>query len=93
MAAATEKPKALVFAVMRNGHEVLRSSMKDMTAALELNDEKKAVQEFTKEYRSFKRWQDIHGSMEEGKAGVCRVRVAKLKVDRFLVQASKTVAL
>ena len=72
---AQEKPRALVFAIMRNGHEVLRSSMADMAAALQVSNAKEALKQFNAEYEGFKKWQGIHASMEEGKPGVCKVRI------------------
>mmetsp|Transcript_1029 Transcript_1029/g.2432 ORF Transcript_1029/g.2432 Transcript_1029/m.2432 type:complete len:273 (-) Transcript_1029:365-1183(-) len=61
-AAAKEAPTPRIFALMRNGHEVLRGSMEDITALLEKGDADAAAET----YLRFERWMNLHKLMEEG---------------------------
>jgi hypothetical protein len=60
--AEAEKPKPQVFAIMRNGHEVLRGSLRDCDEYLQNGDKDK----FAAEFRSAMKWQGIHAKMEDG---------------------------
>lgn len=85
-----------VFALMRNGHEVLRGAMKDLSDALvlpnkEKADSKKAVALFAQQWADFMRWQTIHMRMEEGETGKAE-GVFKM-LDRLCGNASKNAGL
>ena len=60
-----EKPKPMIFALMRNGHEVIRGSQKDIQAALDAGD----FDEAKNLYEKHKMWQELHARMEEGADG------------------------
>lgn len=60
-----EKPKPMVFAIMRNGHEVLRGNLRDMTAALQESN----TASFAEQWANFLRWGKIHAAMEDGVPG------------------------
>jgi hypothetical protein len=66
--AAPERP--MIFAIMRNGHEVLRGSMLDIEAALKKNDmvTAKAM------WKKLQRWDNLHMRMEEGRKKTRRTR-------------------
>lgn len=53
--------RPLIFAIMRNGHEVIRGAQRDMKGALEKGnlDEMKAI------WTKFHKWQSIHHELEE----------------------------
>jgi hypothetical protein len=56
------KPNPQIFAIMRNGHEVIRGSFADLNAALDKGDMDAAKSIFEKN----KKWETIHMQMEEG---------------------------
>lgn len=58
----SEKPKPLVFAIMRNGHEVIRGAQRDMAEMIYNGDLKGAIDMWEKHNR----WMFIHMTMEEG---------------------------
>ena len=58
-----EKPEPQLFAIMRNGHEVIRGSMLDMKAAIDKNDMKTAKEV----WKNLHHWTILHKRMEEGK--------------------------
>ena len=60
--APPEKPKPQIFALMRNGHEVIRGNMVDIQDLLDQNDLKKAVES----YSNLHKWMEVHKLMEEG---------------------------
>lgn len=55
-----------IFAIMRNGHEVLRGAMVECRQALELEDPKKAVKAFAAAWRDYSKWHSTHARMEDG---------------------------
>jgi len=59
---APEKPRPMIFALMRNGHEVIRGGHKNLQAALEEEDFDKAKGIYEKN----KMWQELHAKMEDG---------------------------
>jgi hypothetical protein len=59
---AAEKPKPQVFAIMRNGHEVIRGSMIDLKEAVDKGDMDSAK----KNWDSLSKWSEMHKTMEEG---------------------------
>lgn len=63
--AQQDKPKPQVFAIMRNGHEVLRGCLRDMVLALEQADKA----EFYRLWTDFLRWHAVHAAMEDGVPG------------------------
>jgi len=58
----TEKAKPMIFAIMRNGHEVIRGMMKDVLISPD-------VQVFRERYAIFVKWQELHALCEEGGNG------------------------
>ncbi len=58
--ATGEKASPIVFALLRNAHEVLRGSMLDCQAALQSHD----IALFATRWADFKRWQGLHAAME-----------------------------
>ena len=61
-----KKPtRPMVFAIMRNGHEVIRGGMKDIQTAL---DEHR-VEEAMDIYLQLDKWMKLHFLMEEGRPG------------------------
>lgn len=62
-----EKPQPHVFALMRNGHEVLRGAMLNLEQIVASPDED--VSKFAASWTDFKRWQALHANMEEGIEG------------------------
>lgn len=56
------KPEPQIFAIMRNGHEVIRGSMLDMKDAIEKDDIKAANDIWQKVHK----WNNLHKRMEEG---------------------------
>lgn len=67
-----EKPEPQVFAIMRNGHEVIRSAMKDCEVTLKGDDDEESLVAFNKEWTGFLKWMSIHGLMEDGKKSVAK---------------------
>lgn len=59
-----EKPRPMIFAIMRNGHEVIRGSMKDIETAVDADD----IEEAMKIYGKLEKWMMVHKLMEEGHA-------------------------
>ena len=59
---AGEKPKPMIFALMRNGHEVIRGAQRDMKKTLESGD----LNKFANEWSDFGKWEAEHARMEEG---------------------------
>ena len=57
-----ERPRPLVFALMRNGHEVLRGAMEDISDYLEKENKDTACAA----YLEFHRWSALHKLMEDG---------------------------
>lgn len=60
-----EKPRPMIFAIMRNGHEVIRGSMRDVQAALDKGDFDEAKVTWDK----LEKWSVMHMLMEEGTDG------------------------
>jgi hypothetical protein len=56
------KPSPQIFAILRNGHEVIRGSFADLNEALDKGDMDAAKSIFEKN----KKWEIIHMQMEEG---------------------------
>ena len=67
-APSSDKPRPMPFAIMRNGHEVLRGGMQDCAAALEAG----RITDFLQAWRAFQRWTVLHARMEEGVEGAGR---------------------
>eukprot|EP00977_Amphora_coffeiformis_P025591 scaffold20597_cov167-Amphora_coffeaeformis.AAC.5 len=59
-----EPPRPQIFAIMRNGHEVIRGCMKDIEAAIEQNDMEMAQRLWI----DLQLWDNLHMKMEEGDA-------------------------
>lgn len=57
-----KKPEPQIFAIMRNGHEVIRGSMLDMKDAIEKDDMETAKDIWQKLHK----WSSLHKRMEEG---------------------------
>lgn len=62
VANATEKPKPQIFAIMRNGHEVIRGGMIEVQTALDKDDISAAKEAWDK----LMKFQLLHARMEEG---------------------------
>eukprot|EP00405_Crypthecodinium_cohnii_P014427 CAMPEP_0206459634 /NCGR_PEP_ID=MMETSP0324_2-20121206/24290_1 /ASSEMBLY_ACC=CAM_ASM_000836 /TAXON_ID=2866 /ORGANISM="Crypthecodinium cohnii, Strain Seligo" /LENGTH=260 /DNA_ID=CAMNT_0053931217 /DNA_START=68 /DNA_END=850 /DNA_ORIENTATION=- len=60
------KPVPQIFAIMRNGHEVIRGAMRDCTALLDKDD----MEGYLKRYAEFMKWMNVHAEMEDGKEGI-----------------------
>jgi hypothetical protein len=58
--AKAEKPAPQIFAIMRNGHEVIRGAMKECDASCD------NLAVFTTNWNNFKHWMDLHALMEDG---------------------------
>ena len=58
-----EKPELQIFAIMRNGHEVVRGSMLDMKDAIDKDD----VETAKEVWQKLNKWTVLHKRMEEGK--------------------------
>ena len=56
-----DKPKPQIFAIMRNGHEVIRGSVADIKEAVEQSDMESAKDTWEK----LKKWGHLHKMMEE----------------------------
>lgn len=61
-AATGEKPKPMIFAIMRNGHEVIRGGLADLKATVNSGN----VADAKKQWDDLYKWQMIHAKMEEG---------------------------
>ncbi len=59
---SAEKPRPQIFAIMRNGHEVLRGSVHDASDALKADN----LDAFSTEYSNLLKWQEVHALMEDG---------------------------
>lgn len=57
-----QSPKPMAFAILRNTHEVLRSSISLMSDLVE----KGALEEFRQEFGNFRRCRRTHAAMEDG---------------------------
>lgn len=57
-----EKPKPMVFALMRNGHEVIRGTVREVEDYLEAGDVEQAIMSYT----NLMKWMNLHLRMEEG---------------------------
>jgi len=60
--APDEKPKPQIFAIMRNGHEVIRGAQRDVQKMVDKGKMKEAKALWAKMHK----WADIHMKMEEG---------------------------
>eukprot|EP00977_Amphora_coffeiformis_P028101 scaffold34695_cov266-Amphora_coffeaeformis.AAC.2 len=63
MAVGDVNPKPMVFALMRNGHEVIRGAMRDLKLLLDAECDYATAKH---EWELLSRWQDLHKAMEEG---------------------------
>lgn len=63
MAVGDANPKPLVFALMRNGHEVIRGAMRDLSRLLAADCDLSTARH---EWNLLNRWQALHAAMEEG---------------------------
>lgn len=63
VAAATEKPKPMIFALMRNGHECIREGMRQTRAAIV---DEKNYDKAQQEWHDLCQWEALHKAMEEG---------------------------
>ena len=61
--AEAEKPKPMLFAIMRNGHEVIRGGMRDLTSAIERSVDLGLV---ARQWKDLLKWTELHAAMEEG---------------------------
>mmetsp|Transcript_47561 Transcript_47561/g.112150 ORF Transcript_47561/g.112150 Transcript_47561/m.112150 type:complete len:513 (+) Transcript_47561:78-1616(+) len=77
---ATEKAKLMAFAIMRNGHEVIRGMMKDILVAPD-------PQVFRERVAVMLKWQELHALTEDGTQG-CRGFFAVIN-DKFDNKASQ----
>jgi len=57
-----EKPKPMIFAIMRNGHEVIRGSIIDVQDHLD----KEHLDDAIEAYHRLHKWMEMHKLMEEG---------------------------
>jgi hypothetical protein len=57
-----ERPKPQIFAIMRNGHEVIRGGMIEVSIAVEKGDMKAAVDA----WEDLAKFEAMHKTMEEG---------------------------
>lgn len=77
---ATSRPKPQVFAIMRNGHEVIRGNVLEIQEALDENKPGKAF--FS--YLNLHKWMQMHKLMEEGNGdGKTPMGVFSVLDDRF----------
>ncbi|GFH60244.1 hypothetical protein CTEN210_16720 [Chaetoceros tenuissimus] len=60
--APAENPKPMVFALMRNGHEVIRGTVREVEDFLEAGDVEQAIMS----YKNLMKWMNLHLRMEEG---------------------------
>lgn len=60
-----EAPRPQVFAIMRNGHEVIRGAQRDLAVLLENGD----LDGATDLWEKHDKWMFVHMTMEEGKEG------------------------
>ena len=58
-----EKPKPMLFAIMRNGHEVIRGGMRDLTSAVDRCVDLGLV---ARQWKDLLKWTRLHAAMEEG---------------------------
>ena len=63
MAVGDANPSPMVFALMRNGHEVIRGAMRDLQRALAAGCDYATARH---EWELLSRWQTLHAAMEEG---------------------------
>jgi len=61
----SQKPRPQVFAIMRNGHEVIRGCSRDLKELVDLG----SVEEFQKYWNQSKAWMSYHAKMEDGVEG------------------------
>lgn len=64
-----EKPKPLVFAIMRNGHEVIRGAMVGISEEISLQmsrGDRANVDKVVKMWNELHKWEDMHKLMEDG---------------------------
>ena len=59
---ADEKPKPQIFAIMRNGHEVIRGGMVDCKEAIDSDD----IDMFQSSWEKLVKFESMHKTMEEG---------------------------
>eukprot|EP00527_Entomoneis_sp_CCMP2396_P005948 CAMPEP_0198140252 /NCGR_PEP_ID=MMETSP1443-20131203/3449_1 /TAXON_ID=186043 /ORGANISM="Entomoneis sp., Strain CCMP2396" /LENGTH=265 /DNA_ID=CAMNT_0043802625 /DNA_START=233 /DNA_END=1030 /DNA_ORIENTATION=- len=59
---SSKKPRPLIFAIMRNGHEVIRGAERDLKELIEKGDLEGAAELWEKH----KRWMFVHMKMEDG---------------------------
>lgn len=59
---SADKPKPMIFAIMRNGHEVIRGGQKDVSAAITAGE----IEDAKKKWDDLHKWTTIHMTMEEG---------------------------
>lgn len=71
-AGGDEKPRPQVFALMRNGHEVIRGAMRELDDALALTDDGAALDAFGPRWADFFKWQELHKAMEDGRSSVAK---------------------
>ena len=57
-----DKPKPQIFAIMRNGHEVIRGGMIEVKTAVENGD----METSKKEWERLVKFEGMHKTMEEG---------------------------
>mmetsp|Transcript_32863 Transcript_32863/g.68503 ORF Transcript_32863/g.68503 Transcript_32863/m.68503 type:complete len:258 (-) Transcript_32863:146-919(-) len=57
-----ERPKPLIFAIIRNGHEVIRGGLQDIEAFLQRGELELA----TEEWRKLRKWWQMHRKLELG---------------------------
>ena len=63
MAVGDANPKPMIFAIMRNGHEVIRGAMMDIRRLLDGDCDYTTAKH---EWELLSRWQNLHAAMEEG---------------------------
>ncbi|KAJ1637143.1 hypothetical protein T492DRAFT_834792 [Pavlovales sp. CCMP2436] len=69
-AADAEKIHPQIFAIMRNGHEVLRGTLVDASASLQRPDaDAEVLKAFAKDWDAFVHWSFLHQRMEDGVPG------------------------
>lgn len=92
-----EKPKPQVFAIMRNGHEVLRGLSVDITALFA--DDTTTCADVAAVWNKFIRWMQLHALMEDGASdkgkgffAVLDERFEKVATEQGLVQAHIDIA-
>lgn len=72
--AVAEKPKPMIFAIMRDGHECIREAVRQLKATIIEADDGKgsrdnSYEKANQDWQELKKWNALHMAMEEGSGG------------------------